>query len=393
MTTDQHEKRIVKSRIFLMRNSPFFSTLVLNTRVNLSDDCPTAATNGNEIIINPEFMDKLNDSQLTGVLCHEVLHIAFNHLNRYSELPDPPNHPELKRYYFNYAADIIVNGVVLSCDNLSLIDGCIVNEELENLSLPEVYKAILEDPPFDVQEVNVCMEGNDGESDDKNESSTDPNSSQEQQERWESILEQAKQAEEMGNKSSALLRKINQLIAESTIDYRTILSKWIVPASSSWGGYDRRHIYRDFYIDSDISDTLKLRIFIDSSGSVSIPTLSEFIYEIRDNIAVSNWAEVNIEGYFFDTNLYGPYDDLDDLLEPRGYGGTDFRQIIKLIKDSPNMGSQEVNIVFTDGYADIPYAKDIQNIVWILGSYDGRTRKVHDFLSRGWQNVYKFQSN
>lgn len=407
-----HEERLIRSRIFLMRNSPFFSTLVLNTPVSLSDDIGTAATDGNNIIIGREFMDKLTDQQLTGVLCHEVLHMAFDHLGRYSELPDPPDHPELKRFYFNYAADIVVNGVVLSVPKLELIDGCVVNHDLEDFSLPEVYSKILEDPPFNITEVNVCMDGEgEGESDseqgsggsDPQDSAAEPGNSSSKgkskdksqskdKEHWDSLLERAKQAEEMGNSSSALLRKINQVLAESTLDYRTILSEWIVPASSSWGGYDRRHIYNDIYIDSDIADTLRLRIFIDTSGSVHLETLSEFISEIRDNIAMSNWAKVDIEGYFFDTELYGPYDDLDDLLNPRGYGGTDFHQIVNLIEESPSMGSAEVNIVFTDGHAEIPQA-EFSNLIWILGAYQGMTRKVFDFISRGWNHVYKFRSN
>jgi predicted metal-dependent peptidase len=397
------EERLIQSRLFLMRNSPFFATLLLNAPVIITDKIPTAATNGKNLLLNPEFMGNLTDPQLVGVLCHEVLHMAFSHVGRMDDLPDPPQ-KQAKQYFFNYAADIVVNGVVLTVSKLELPDGHIRNEDLEDKSLEEVYAELLKDPPFDIQEVNVCMLGGQGEGEDEQDGSgggegdddSDGGSSSLSAEEgkaladhWQEVMERAKQAEQMGKGTSELLRKLNILAAESTIDYRQALAEWIVPASGSWGDYDRRFIYDEMYIDTDITDSLTLRVFIDTSGSVCKDTLSAFVYEVKDNIAISNWAKVNVEGYFFDTQTYGPYESLDELLEPKGFGGTDFDPIFETIEKGQGHGT-EVNIIFTDGYANIPEAH-ANNIVWILGSADGSTRSVYDFVKNGWNNVYKFK--
>jgi predicted metal-dependent peptidase len=380
------EERLVQARIFLMRSSPFFATLLLNAQVTITEDIPTAATDGSSLLMNPEFMEKLSDSEFTAVICHEVLHMAFNHAGRYKELPDPPD-PDTKKYFFNYAADIIVNGVVALVPGLDLPDGHIRDQDLEDKSLPEVYAALLEDPPFNIQKINICMSGEGGGQDDGDDEGAAAATGSE--EYWDEVLERAKQAEQMGNSTSSILRKINGIQAEATMDWRRALSEWIVPASFSWGGYDRRFIYDDYYVDTDQTDGLTLRVFIDTSGSVCEQTLAEFISEIKDNIALSNWAKIDIEGYFFDTELYGPHLDIDELLKPVGFGGTDFDPIMNLIKESPSFGS-EVNIIFTDGYSDIPRNVE-NNVVWILGSASGQTRAVFDFLNKGWTNVYKFK--
>lgn len=385
------EERLIQARMYLMNNSPFFATLLLNAPVIITDRIPTAATNGKNLLLNPEFMGSLTDAQLTGVLCHEVLHMAFNHVGRLPDLPDPPD-PETKQYFFNYAADIVVNGVVLTASNLQLPDGHIRDTDLEDKSLEEIYAELLKDPPFDIQKVNVCMGSGSGEGDEESESgAAESETGSDMKDHWEEVLERAKQAEQMGKGTSELLRKINAVAAESTMDYRRALAEWIVPSTGDWGEYDRRFIYDDIYIDTNISDSLTLRVFIDTSGSVCTDTLSKFIYEVKDNIALSNWAKVNVEGYFFDTQLYGPYDSLDDLLDPKGFGGTDFDPIINLI-NKESLSGTEVNIIFTDGYADIPDC-ELNNVVWILGSANGITRSVYDFIRRGWNHVYKFKDN
>lgn len=403
------EERLVQARLFIMKNSPFFATLLLNSNTVITEQIPTAATNGRELLLNPEFMGNLSDMELTGVLCHEVLHMAFNHCGRLTELPDPPHAdklPQLKHQLFNYAADIIVNGVVLTVAKLSLPKGHIRDEELEDKSLPEVYNELLKDIPEKLEEVNICMGGDDGDGDQEGEGQggggngdQDPNGQSSLgkmdkkavQEHWDEVIERAKQAEQMGKGTSSLLRKLNNLDAEKTLDYKQALAEWIVPATGDWGDYDRRFIYEDFYIDTDITDGLTLRVFIDTSGSVCTDTLSQFVFEVKDNIAISNWAQITIEGFFFDTELYGPYKSLDELLNPEGFGGTDFVQIFDYIENNRGHGT-EVNIIFTDGYADLPESQ-INNVVWILGSYNGQTRSVADFHRKGYNNVYKFKAN
>lgn len=380
---DSFNDRLIQARMFLMRQSPFFATLLLNANVQLTEEISTMATNGRDLLINKEFSESLSNSEFVGVLCHEVLHMALGHIKRGKSLPAPQDKESLKPYYLNYAADIIVNGIVAQLPKVSLPKGHIRDESLENMSLPEVYDKIMSDPPFDITEVNICMGGH-GEGEDQNQTQGQNDSD----EFWEEVMEQARQAEQAGNSTSSVLRKLDGVLAESTMDYRQALAQWLIPTTGSWGGYDRRFVYDDVYIDTNITDGLTLRVFVDTSGSVDQESLTQFITEVRDNLAMSNWATISIEGYFFDTELYGPYDSLDELLNPVGFGGTDFGPIFRLIEEG-SLLTPVVNLIYTDGYASLDGQEPLANTVFMLGGAGGHTRPVMDFLKRGWVHVYK----
>lgn len=383
------EQRLIQARIWLMRQSPFFATLLLNANVTITDAVGTMATDGRNLLINRDFSESLSDSELTGVLCHEVLHMALRHVSRGKYLPEPEGKESLKYYFVNYAADVIVNGVVAQLPKLALPEGSIRMIELENLSFDEVYSKIVQNPPFDIQKVNLCMGDGSGSDPEDDDQKPQGNGQNDDDDYWEEVLEQARIAEQMaGSTTSQVLKKLDGILAETTMDYRQALAQWLVPTRGSWGGYDRRFIYDDIYIDTNITEGLTLRVFIDTSGSVDLEMLKIFISEVKDNLAMSSWAEINVQGFFFDTELYGPYDSLDDLLNPKGFGGTDFSPIFKLIEEE-SLSTSVVNIIYTDGYASLEHQEPLQNTIWMLGGTSGITRKVQDFYDRGWQYVYK----
>ena len=51
------EERLVKSRVRLLKKSPFFGTLLLNAQHKITEDVPTAATDGQTLLLNRKFME------------------------------------------------------------------------------------------------------------------------------------------------------------------------------------------------------------------------------------------------------------------------------------------------------------------------------------------------
>jgi predicted metal-dependent peptidase len=100
-------ERVIKSRVKLLKNSPFFGTLLFHAQVKESENIPTAATNGQSIFFNKDFSDTLDDETFQGILIHEVLHAALLHVPRMKDISI--NDPAIS----NIAADIVVNGI---CD-------------------------------------------------------------------------------------------------------------------------------------------------------------------------------------------------------------------------------------------------------------------------------------
>jgi Putative metallopeptidase domain len=117
----------------LRMRSPFFGTLGMFARFVPSQTISTAATDGRDIFLNPEFLRSLPHQQQDGVILHEILHAALLHPLRLKE-----RQPEL----WNIAADIVVNGMIVQQSGVELPPDGLRDEGLEQLSVEEVYELL-----------------------------------------------------------------------------------------------------------------------------------------------------------------------------------------------------------------------------------------------------------
>src|SRR5581483_124681 len=124
------QRQITSIILQLRMRSPFFATLALFARMLLTETVPTAATDGRDIFLNIDFWNKLTPPERLGLLAHEVLHAALLHVVRRGTR-DP--------LLWNIAADIVVNGIILSQPGFELPTGHLREKKLEHLSVEEVY--------------------------------------------------------------------------------------------------------------------------------------------------------------------------------------------------------------------------------------------------------------
>ena len=131
----EFEKRFVKSRVKLLKSSPFFGTILLHTEYELTDDIETAATDGSTLLVNEAWMCSQSEDNFNGVLLHETLHMALCHIERTKDLED--------MMLANIAADIVVNGIIKD-NKISLPKEALFDDDLKHLSVREIY-SILKD--------------------------------------------------------------------------------------------------------------------------------------------------------------------------------------------------------------------------------------------------------
>lgn len=87
MTINQAEEKLIKARIKLQSRNPFFSYLSLFIKFkldksNLPDNAGMGVYPDGTLEYKEDFVNNLNDEETIGVLCHEILHLAFLHLIR-----------------------------------------------------------------------------------------------------------------------------------------------------------------------------------------------------------------------------------------------------------------------------------------------------------------------
>ena len=76
----------------LMLKEPYYGLFLIMLNKLWSGRIPTAGVSKNNInyqlVINPIFWEELSEEHRLGLLKHELLHIAFNHLNFYFSFSD-----------------------------------------------------------------------------------------------------------------------------------------------------------------------------------------------------------------------------------------------------------------------------------------------------------------
>jgi predicted metal-dependent peptidase len=354
------EERLVKSRIKLLRESPFFGTLLLNAPYRITEDVSTAATDGNTLLLNREFMEAQTQEHFQSVLLHEVLHMALEHIERMKDVftADPMT--------ANISADIVVNGIIRD-NRLSLPEEAIFDDDLKHLSVREIYNILRQkqqkDPNYlnkkygtDNKDVNYCLQpGNSGNDPKPDAKSTSAQSGPGRGTNWKDVLNKAAtiaQSKSFGLHGAGLKRIFRDLL-EPTINWRDALYKYITASRTDFEGYDRRFIHNGMYLDDLGGGRIRVVIFMDTSGSVDEELLGEFVTELR--FAVNALPQTTGDLWYFDTELY-PQGDIHEILATpklQGGGGTSFVKAIDKMKEAAleDSTAQTLGIIFTDGYA------------------------------------------
>lgn len=87
-TQDKEARKLTKVKIDLLRNpkTAMWRGLLMVGSTSISDDVPTAYTNGRDEVYGRQFVRDLNDKQLAFVIMHETMHKAFRHLTTWQKL-------------------------------------------------------------------------------------------------------------------------------------------------------------------------------------------------------------------------------------------------------------------------------------------------------------------
>jgi predicted metal-dependent peptidase len=272
----------------------------------------------------------------------------------------------------NIAADIVVNGII-DDNGLSLPDCAVRDNDLKHLSAREIYSILKQKQSKDknhlknkygVSTVNACLvePDNDGQGEGQQsgegEEGQGPFSGTEDTD-WKDIMNKAATIARMkkAGPTGAAMERIFKELLEPTIDWRTILYKYITECRNDFNGYDRRFAHQNLYLDDFSGTQVHVLTYIDVSGSIDEQLLTEFISEIDGAInAVTN---INGEVHCFDTKLHYvcELENLHTDFKLIGGGGTCFKCIFDHIasykEEHITSASTILPIILTDGYADV----------------------------------------
>ncbi len=358
---------ISATKIRLRKLSPFFAALSLYAEIDFSDEVQLAATNGKKIIFNPTTYIQLPPSERDGVFLHELLHMALlHHLRRGVR----------DHYIFNIAADIVVNGMIVNEGNFKIPKYGIRDEDLEHLSVEEVYELIIKNKKkYNLNLVDLINDEKDsedkdskGKGDDLKTGISDLNTEAEIRNYWKQAINDAKLITK-GSSGHSLPESFERNfgeVLEPEIDWKTKLWNFLVRTPIDFGEFDRRLIYSGLYLENLEGESINVFCCIDTSGSISEYEINKFMREIKG--IINAYPNLNCRLWYADHECYGPYniDSIENVPKPKGGGGTDFEPFFKDITKKEFNNNEGVCIYLTDGYGYFPEKEPDLPVLWVV---------------------------
>ncbi len=332
-------RRLAKARTALVLEQPFIGTLALNMPMSLSDEKPTAWTNGKWVKFNPKFIEDLDDEQLKFLVAHEVFHPMFEHMYRL-------NGRNMRKW--NMAGDYVINQLLTDEKIGKFIEGGLLNKAIYDAgggTTDGIYK-ILPD------------QGNDGNGpiggtgDDLQES--DGNAAEQEQDMAEQkvMVAQAAQAAKMAGKLSQNLQRLIGDILQPKVDWRDVLRRFVMKAKTderTFARPNRRFFTQGMYLPSRSGERLgEMVVALDCSGSIDDKVLNEFAAELRAIHCDGAPEKLHVVYFHHEVckhEVFMPDDEVGKLVSP-GTGGTAFSPIFQFLQD--NDINPVATVVLTD---------------------------------------------
>ncbi len=347
------EQRIERSHIDLMKSPQFvaYSGVLMVGSVKVEDNpskCPTAYTNGRDVVYGRDFISKLTDPELRAVILHENKHKMYRHISTWKHLwKQSPSKA-------NRACDYVINLEIAdegkkSGGFIQLPKCGLYDEKYRGLNSGEVF-ALLDDDD----------EGGEGDGiDEHGWEDADSMSEEEKQELGKQIDQAIRQGAILAGKVGGDLDRCFTDLMSAKVDWKEALREFVSSVcagkdDSTWRKPNRRWLQNDLYLPSTVSETMgRIVVAVDTSGSIRDKEVNRFLSEV---VAIMNNVNPELvdllywDGEVAGHEVYG-LGDGDKLMastKPKGGGGTSPSCITKYLKDKNIV--PECVVVLTDGY-------------------------------------------
>jgi predicted metal-dependent peptidase len=358
------EQRVQKSHVALMNDPKYclYSGIFMLGKTEVSDEIPTACTDGRNTYYGRKFVDKLKDSDLKGLILHENLHKAFRHTTVWKHLYKQDGQ------LANMACDFVINLMIHDSDPqgamVSLPEGGCLDEKYRGMDAGEVFRLLK-------QQGGKGGQGGKGDGDGEVEQAGGQGFDEHDWESADALSEDEKQAlarevDQALRQGALLAGKLNGNVPreiteamEAKVNWKEVLADFVNSIcndkdNSTWRRPNRRWVDQNVYMPSAIGEAVgRIVVAIDMSGSIGQAEVGQFLGEL---LSICNHVQPEgIDLMYWDTEICahekyerGDYEAIMSSTKPAGGGGTSAECIPKYIAE--HKLNPECVIVLTDGY-------------------------------------------
>jgi len=339
------EKAVMRSKVSVLANPKlkFFAGVLFSLNWRITEEVPTAATNGKNLLINPNFFESLGPSERDFLLMHETFHVVLQHMLRLAGR-------DMRRW--NAACDYAINAELIKI-GMTMPAGGLYEHKYAGLSADEIYNDLPDDAKPDHEDLIEAPNAKDAK------------------DISQAITKAAIRAQNQtkGGTDAYIPSEVRRMVEKATnpkLPWFTLLRKYL--NGTMKGDFTLSRPNRRFLptiLPSRHSEKLEqITVVIDVSGSVSKQQFQHFVneaYGIMSKMKPSKMTLIQFSSGLVGVDQVRTKTDFDKV-EFNGGGGTRVQPVCDWVAEhKPN-----IVVVFTDGYFYEPKRRDSSNWVWII---------------------------
>lgn len=361
---DLHAK-ISKAKAKLIVEYPFFGTLASKLELIADENIQAFKSDGKSLHYSPDFFESAPSSQIEFTLANGAMHASLAHTSRKSNRSG---------WLWQMATDFAVNDMLVQ-NGLDCPSEANYRVRFSGMYAEEIYAELKDD--ILREDENLEYEADNSEDVEKKEDHKPKETSLSESQKSEALLEEQLFDEfvqaliEQEQKSDGLpqsLERFFHLQKRGHIDWRSelkhALDRYFVD-DYAFMPPSKKYLHMGLYLPSERSETFRLVVAIDSSGSVDEKLLELFLSEL--NYLLLSLKRYEVELLVCDekirlakTFLSGESVALESVV---GGGGTDFREVFWHVENE--LPFTNLLLYFTDLAGRFPHATPSYEVRWI----------------------------
>ena len=362
----QLQEKISQAKAKLLVDYPYFGTLASKLELVTNDDIEAFISNGVKLEYNSDYLNELEIKELEFIFANGAMHSSLAHDKRRNNRSG---------WLWQMATDMAINDMLVE-NGMTLPYGAQYRKRFAGMYAEEIYAELKAD--ILREEDNLEYEADDA--DDVEPNSEKKNQNETPQRTEEQLQEEILQEQLLAEEAISLLEsefkrgeapktidRFFKLEYEGKIDWRDELKLaldryfrddyTLLPPS-------KKLLYTGIYLPSTVSQTFRLVIVVDSSGSVDEALLNVFLSEVNFLMALISNYQIEIlvcDDKVHSHKTFYSGDALD--VELRGGGGTDYRPAFEYIEE--NFDDTKLVLYFTDLEGKYPRERPNYEVKWI----------------------------
>lgn len=354
-----------KAKARLLMDHPFFATLLLRTEITITTDVELAATDGERMYFNPDFLEQLSVEDTMAVMCHEIGHDSLLHSIRLGL-----RNADLWNQACDHAINLMLEDQKFKCPK-AVPGGWLADPKYKGWAADRIYDDLRRNPPPKQPKSGAggkpSQNGQGGKPGapqpgrDWLHGDVLPNPAKDaaaqaaaETKAKQKVASAANMARMAGKLHGELARMVGEFL-DPKVDWTDVLRDkmlQIVKERDNWGMRNRR--FQNIYLPTKRSLKMGPIIFIpDTSGSMWGDDMEKICSEMA-HCAAQTQPE-NIRVIWADTRIAGEQvftaDEFEfKALDPKGGGDTDMRVPLEYAEQYDPL----VVVLMTDGYTPWP---------------------------------------